>query len=329
MTRILSYNILAGGVRRVHQLTNIISSAQPDIVGLVEANNPRIVEEIAQNLGMHYRMSESYTQKFKGQIALLSRLPILETHSHHLINKYKSSVLEASIEEEDGSKLTVFVTHLTSAFYQSRGGDGQRRREVHDVLRIMASKKGTPHLLMGDFNAIAPGDRLQASSLLRYVIIMDQKHRRNPSIGQGHPNLDDVIPEPLRFLYPWMKTISRNELLSTLLDKTGSLYISRGSIRMLRKAGYIDCFRAKNPDDPGFTCPAGSLAGRIDYIFASPDLAERLSASYRVTEGNGLLGEEASDHLPVVAEFGEHAELINGPVYELNIHRPADMVDNV
>ena len=83
MTRILSYNILAGGKRRVDQLTNIISSAQPDIVGLVEAYNPQTVEEIAQRLGMHYRMSESYTQYYNGQTALLSRLPILETHSHY------------------------------------------------------------------------------------------------------------------------------------------------------------------------------------------------------------------------------------------------------
>ena len=62
MTRILSYNILAGGKRRVDQLTKIISSAHPDIVGLVEAYNPRTVEEMANRLGMQYRMSGSYTQ---------------------------------------------------------------------------------------------------------------------------------------------------------------------------------------------------------------------------------------------------------------------------
>ena len=97
---------------------------------------------------------------------------------------------------------------------------------------------------------------------------------------------------------------------------------------MLRKAGYIDCFRLKNPKDPGFTCPASSLAGRIDYIFASPELAERLSASYVVTEGNGFRGDEASDHLPVVAEFGERVEVANEPVHGLTTHRPVDLIDN-
>jgi hypothetical protein len=193
----------------------------------------------------------------------------------------------------------------------------------------MASKRGTPHLLMGDFNAIAPGDRMKASALLRYLIIQDQQYRRKPYEELGHPNLDSVIPEPLRFLYPFMKTISESKLLCSLLDKTCSLYTGRGSINVLRKAGYIDCFRLKNPKDPGFTCPAASLAGRIDYIFASPELAERLSSSYVVTEGNGFRGDQASDHLPVVAEFRERVEVVNGPVHGLTTHRSVDLIDNI
>jgi endonuclease/exonuclease/phosphatase family metal-dependent hydrolase len=329
MTRILSYNVLAGGKRRVDQLTNIISSAQPDIVGLVEAYNPQTVEEIAQRLGMDYRMSESYTQYYKDQIAILSRLPIIETYSHYLSNRHISTLLEACVEEEDGHKLTIFITHLTAAFHRSRGGDALRRREVQAILRIMASKKGTPHLLMGDFNAIAPGDRLKASALLRYLIIMDQQYRRNPYVDFGHPNLDTVVPRPLRFLYPFMDAFTHSKILCALLDRTGSLYASRGSISMLRKAGYIDCYRLKNPKVSGFTCPASSLAGRIDYIFASPELAERLSASYVVTEGNGFRGDEASDHLPVFAEFGERVEIAEEPVHGLTTHRPIDLIDNI
>ena len=329
MTRILSYNILAGGKRRVDKLTNIINSAQPDIVGLVEAYDPRTVEEIAQRLGMQYRMSENYSLAYTGQTALLSRLPIIETHSHYYSDIHTRSILEACIEEEDGHKLTVFITHLTAAFYQSRGGDGPRRHEVQEILRIMAPKRGMPHLLMGDFNAIAPGDRLKASALLHYLIIMDQQYRRNPYEDLGNPNLDSVVPEPLRFLYPHMQTITRSKILSALLDTSGSLYISRSSIRLLRKAGYTDCFRLKNPKEPGFTCPAASLAGRIDYIFASPELAERLSASYVVTKGNGLRGDEASDHLPVLAEFGESIEVVNGPVHGLTTHMPVDLIDNI
>ncbi len=182
---------------------------------------------------------------------------------------------------------------------------------------------------MGDFNAIAPGDRLKASALLRYLVAMDLQYRRNPHVDDGHPNLDSVVPKPLRFLYPILQTIPYSNVLCALLDRTGSFYAPRGCISMLRKAGYIDCFRLKNPNDPGFTCPAAALAGRIDYIFASPELAERLSACCVVTEGNGLRGDEASDHLPIVAEFGESARVVEGPAHGLAVHRPLDLFDNV
>ena len=305
MTRILSYNILVGGTRRVEQITKIISSAHPDIVGLVEATNPRVVEELANRLGMQHRMSRYPEDGQDWHTALLSRLPIVRTYSHVRPGIFTHPLLEVSLEEEGGHVLTIFVTHLAAAFNYGRGGDGIRRREVQEILRIMETKRGTPHLLMGDFNSIASGDRLKAGTLLRYVVEMDRRHRINPKANVGHPYLDFVVPAPLRFLNPLLRAIPRSKLLSAFFDEAGSLYPPHGSIRLLRKAGYIDCFRRVNPDASGFTCPAVAPAGRIDYIFASPELTERLSACSVITEGNGLRGDEASDHLPVVAEFGK------------------------
>ena len=100
-------------------------------------------------------------------------------------------------------------------------------------------------------------------------------------------------------------------MLSGLFDEAGSLYVARGTIRQLRKAGCVDSFRSMNPRAYGFTCPSQAPAGRIDYIFASPELAARLSACQVVTEGEGVRGDEASDHLPVLAEFGERIEDTN------------------
>ncbi|HKF36768.1 MAG TPA: endonuclease/exonuclease/phosphatase family protein, partial [Ktedonobacteraceae bacterium] len=73
MTRILSYNILVGGTRRIDHITNIIRAAHPDIVGLVEATNPRVVRELAERLGMQYRMSGTATHANDWQVAVLSR----------------------------------------------------------------------------------------------------------------------------------------------------------------------------------------------------------------------------------------------------------------
>ncbi len=308
MTRILSYNILVGGTPRIDHITNIVRAANPDIIGLVEATNPRVVEELAQRLGMQHRMSGSATHTRDWQVAVLSRLPIAHVHTHVRPGMLTKPLLEVCVEEEDGRKLTVFVTHLAADFSQGRGGDGIRRKEVQEILRIMAVKQGTPHLLMGDFNALAPGDKLKASILLRYLVEMDRRHQQNPHANVGHPYLDFVVPAPLRFLNPLLRVIPHSRLLCALFDEAGSLYAPRGSIELLRKAGYIDCFRHLNPYAWGFTCPSSAPAGRIDFIFASPELAEHLAACKLVTEGNGSRADEASDHLPVFAEFGESVE---------------------
>ena len=304
MTRILSYNILVGATRRVDPLTRMIQTAQPDIVGLVEATNPRVVEELAQRLEMHYVMSAYPSHVQDWQMALLSRLPIVYTKTHFCSDALTKPVLEVAVEESGGRQLTIFVTHLSAAFSHGWAGDAIRRREVREIIRIMAAKQGTPHLIMGDFNSLAPGDPFKASALLRYVIQLDQRYRQNPYAMVGHPHLNFVVPPPLRILNPLLRAIPRSRLLCTLFDGAASLYAPRGCISLLRKAGYVDCFRVRNPDVAGFSCPSAAPAGRIDYIFASPELARSLSTCFIPAEGENVRGEEASDHLPVVAEFG-------------------------
>src|SRR2546421_4219237 len=320
MTRILSYNILVGATRRVDPLTSMIKAANPDVVGLVEATNPQVVEELAQRLDMQHVMS-AYPRHWQDwQIALLSRLPIIYTKTHLLTKP----VLEVCVEEPGGRQITVFVTHLSAAFSKGRAGDSIRRHEVQDLIRIMAAKQGTPHLVMGDFNNLAPGDPFKASALLRYVVKMDQLYRQNPAAAEGHPHLDFVVPGPLRIVNPILRIIPRSKLLCDLFDTAASVYAPRGSIRLLQRAGYVDCFRQMNPGTAGFSCPAAAPAGRIDFIFASPELALSLLTCCIPTEGAGVHAEEASDHLPVVAEFGEvvgakHVPQLKGCAEEVGV----------
>src|SRR5690349_19239779 len=95
MTRVVSYNILAGGYnlrengrRRTQELTTIIRSAQPDIVGIIEATNirykekPTVIEEVAENLGMQLTMGGEQAFEEDYRIALLTRLPIIDTKIH-------------------------------------------------------------------------------------------------------------------------------------------------------------------------------------------------------------------------------------------------------
>src|SRR5947209_15713428 len=142
MTRILSYNILMGGTRRVEPLAKMIETAQPDLVGLVEAIHPRVVEELGRRLGMQHVMSGCAEHAEYWQVAVLSRLPIVYTKTHIRPKTITKPVLEVGVEEANGKQLTMFVAHLSAAFSSGRGGEGIRRREVRELLKIMAEKRG-------------------------------------------------------------------------------------------------------------------------------------------------------------------------------------------
>lgn len=316
--RVVSYNILAGGYRsqqenprRTNQLVQIIRSAQPDIVGIVEAINfdkaehPWVIEEVAEQLGMQLiqPIQSDSTSLHDYTVALLTKLPIVHQriHKHPDIHR---SLLEVCVEEAPGQHVTAFVTHLNAAFSSYRAGDSIRLREAHQIVRIMSRlrEQGQPHLLMGDFNSLAPGDAFTASALLRYVVGLDATQQTFKAYD-GNPNLDFVVPPRLRFLNPILRAIPQNPLLSSALDAVASLYDPRNTIRYVRNAGYVDCYRSLHPKARGFTCPAAMPAGRIDYIFADPILAQRLENCYVINEGDGLHGKDASDHMAIAAEY--------------------------
>jgi endonuclease/exonuclease/phosphatase family metal-dependent hydrolase len=302
--RVLSYNILIGGTRRIEKLAKIIAATDADIVGLVEATDASVVEQLAQKLQMQHCISGRGRHNRDWQVALLSRYPIVATKVHtYPAVLARRHMLEATLEEPGGQQFTVFVIHLTADFYSGMASVHKRRDEIRLALALMSAKGGTPHLLMGDFNSIVPGEPVYGSKLLRY-----QLHQREQYYKQiaaiPHFRVQHKAEMTLRsyLLRPLVRFALHNGYLSAMIDRIGVRY-AQGGFDLLREAGYVDCFRVPNPDEPGFTCPSAALSGRIDYIFASPELAPRLTFSEVISEGNGVRGEEASDHLPVLAEF--------------------------
>jgi len=74
----------------------------------------------------------------------------------------------------------------------------------------------------------------------------------------------------------------------------------RLAIERLLDAGYVDCHRALHGDQPGYTFATRLPMARIDYIFALPDMVERLSSCDVVQSAEAI---SASDHFPIWAEF--------------------------
>jgi endonuclease/exonuclease/phosphatase family metal-dependent hydrolase len=74
----------------------------------------------------------------------------------------------------------------------------------------------------------------------------------------------------------------------------------RRAIARLIEAGYVDSYRTVHPQTPGYTYPSDAPWLRLDYIFASPAMAQCLVACDLVT---GEAPTRASDHLPIWAAF--------------------------
>lgn len=74
----------------------------------------------------------------------------------------------------------------------------------------------------------------------------------------------------------------------------------REAIPLLLNAGYIDCYRRVHPIAPGYTYKLPDPSMRLDYIFASIEMALHLNRCAVVMSEEAR---SASDHLPIMAEF--------------------------
>jgi exodeoxyribonuclease-3 len=80
-------------------------------------------------------------------------------------------------------------------------------------------------------------------------------------------------------------------------------FLARRPIEHVLEAGYVDSYRHLHADlvaSPGYTYAASHPWVRIDFIFASADLAGRLRSCEVVTSPGAAY---ASDHLPVLADL--------------------------
>jgi endonuclease/exonuclease/phosphatase family metal-dependent hydrolase len=252
--RLLTYNILKGGEGREAEIVEVIRAAAPDVVVVPEVRGVERFWRIAAALGMAPHLAEG-RGRIPLRVGLLSRLPILSFRTLHLWPVWPGCI-EATVQPADGFPLTVYGVHL--AAYYPWFLEWWRARQVRALLRhVRRTAPGDRHLLAGDFNAVAPGDRVSLAGA------------------------------PL-----WVRTQTWFQL--------GRL--PRRALKPLLDAGYVDCFREMHPQEDGFTLPSTGPQVRLDYVFAAPPLAGALSGCRVVTEP--AVAASASDHLPVMAEFG-------------------------
>jgi endonuclease/exonuclease/phosphatase family metal-dependent hydrolase len=321
--RMVTYNILLGGARREEHITEVLRRIGADVITLQEVSNPQFADQLARSLGMEL-ITGAASDGSGINLAVLSRLPVRRWRNHTHRGRMLRSHLETVLTTGGAHipELHLHSVHLAARFGERKKGEERRRRELDALLGDLAEAADAPHLIAGDFNALAPGDHLEATA---FFARMGELRRARVLVRQANglvapkrvgedaavdeawlragidPRLDVGIPVLPFVVYPLTALLPRSRAVDRLLGGT----IERGTIARLLDSGYVDCYRELHPRAHGYTCATWMPAARIDYFFADRVMAARLRRCEVVGSRQWADREAsiASDHHPVVAEF--------------------------
>jgi endonuclease/exonuclease/phosphatase family metal-dependent hydrolase len=161
---VLSYNIRHGGVGRAEAIARVISAQSPDLVIFQEATRPDVVHRIAALTDM------PITVAIRGRsVACISRVP-LEQHRYARPLFSQHAFLEI-VPRARGVRL--FGVHLSAV--HAAWTERRRVRELRSLLSTLGQFRSEFRLIVGDFNTIAPNEKLDTARLpyrLRMLVWM-------------------------------------------------------------------------------------------------------------------------------------------------------------
>lgn len=322
--RVLTYNLLHGGAGREDLITAVLERAEADVIALQEASDLDLVARLGRRLGATVHVGTPSDPASTLNIAVLSRLAVTRAVNHQHAGMLRTHLeVTVRLPSRSMSRLRLHVLHLAARFGELRNGEARRMREIAHVMRDIAKAPPRPHCIVGDLNAVAPGDVVAATDFfarmreLREAGLLvryddgttgpvprpdddDDEHDARWWSVDIHPRLDVGIPTLPAAFHPATQFLPRIGMLDRLLNTR----IRRDTLEHLARIGYVDSYRALHDGD-GYTCATWLPAARIDYILADPLLADRLMACDVIggPQRPDPDAVNASDHYPVVAEF--------------------------
>jgi exodeoxyribonuclease III len=158
IVKLLSYNIRFGGRGREDQLAAVIRGIEPHIVVFQEAIDPQLIKRLSVATSMPY-----WAARPEHSIGFISHLEI-DHHEWHYPAHAKHSFLEIVLGERQAR---VFGLHLSSMF--SKWGEQRRTREIRALLKSIERHQEGFHVLVGDFNTLAPGEVLDTRRMPAWI----------------------------------------------------------------------------------------------------------------------------------------------------------------
>ena len=173
--KVLTYNIHGwrsadpAGALNLDALVEVIGDAQADLVGLNEVFHPHPADggaalaRLAARLGMAYAFGPTHAAAESPAgipygNAVLSRWPIVAHAAHRLAadpaeaTSEPRGLFEARLRSPVGQPFTLYVTHL------DHRSEALRLAQWRAANAWLGRARGRPHLVVGDFNALASCD---------------------------------------------------------------------------------------------------------------------------------------------------------------------------
>ena len=180
--RVMTWNILDGGVGREQLIAAVVQVVQADVLMLQEVYDNGFIQRLANDLSMQHFIAQGNSTR---HMALLSRLPIRSAAAYHPYPPIQHVALEAEIEHPQLGSLWVFGVHLLPMLSLMR--EAWRMWEISAVLRRIGDRRRGPCLVAGDFNTVARDDSVRADptpSLRRKVRWLQSKRAFRIAVGR-------------------------------------------------------------------------------------------------------------------------------------------------
>lgn len=324
--RVATFNILLGGARREQLISDVVARINADVVCMQEVCNLDFARSVADRLGMQAMFGDPSEPQPSCHIAILTRRHVRSWENRQHIGNMLRSHLHCEIETgwADMPVIAVHCVHLAARFGDRNKGEARRMRELTAILEGIAELPSLPHIVAGDFNSLSPGDQVLATSFFRTynelrrlgLLVTQADGTLVPALRTDEnaerldarwrsagidPRLEGGIPQLPRIVGPLTANIPVNPAIDHFMGR----FIERWTVERMLRNGYVDSFRRVHPRAHGLTVATWTPAARVDYIFATPDLARRLVMCEVVGDRRwpDPDASRASDHFPVVADF--------------------------
>jgi exodeoxyribonuclease-3 len=173
--RVLSYNIRYGGVGREGGLATVIRDTGADLVVFQEATRPTVIERLASETGM-----AAWAARPGYSTAFMSRFGV-ERHEWHRPRGARHAFLEIV---PSGLGLRIFGLHLSAI--HSKWSEQRRVRELRSLMEGVLRRDDGFHVLVGDFNSLAPGELLDTRRMphwIRALVWLSGRDIRRDTVG--------------------------------------------------------------------------------------------------------------------------------------------------